>query len=755
MHFRIDPRIFKQFPGASIGIVIAKGVNNKQELKPVVELLKEKQNAVLQHLITDKLAAHPHIAVWQDAYTKFGAKPKEHLSSIENLMRRVLKRQPFRSISPLVDIYNIISLKYMLPAGGEDLNTIKGDIELTIAGPNEKSVVLLGEKEAKIPKEGEVLYKDDNGAICRRWNWKEADRTKITPDTQNAFLVLEILPPVKKELLEVATNELAHLIETYCGGSVTIAILDQNNPDIILEKNGQFIDQQAIKLLSEMESPLILKSEVKKVEAQILDDSQEHQVRLEKLKGLEAASINPWPAAQEVSAECQKVKDEFSETEPQSYSVAGRIRIIRHHGKASFVIIQDPSGQLQLYFRQDDMGQQAYEQFRNFIDVGDIIWAHGSAFKTKMGEITLKIESFKLLSKCLYPLPEKFHGLQDIETIYRQRYLDLITNQESKERFQKRSGIIRMIRTYLDNHKFMEVETPMLHPIPGGAAARPFVTHHNALNNDFYLRIAPELYLKRLVVGGFERVYEINRNFRNEGISTRHNPEFTMLEMYMAHHDYHFIMDFVEDMIRTMVQNVCGKTEVPYGDMTIDFGKPFKKTTIKDAVLEYGHYSDADVAPDKIDLRLKEHNITMANKNASWGEKIYAMFEKIVEHRLINPTYVTQFPIEVSPLAKRDEKNPNFAARFELFIAGMEISNGFNELNDPFDQAARFKQQVDARTGGDAEAHHYDAEYVHALEYGLPPTVGVGIGIDRLTMLLTNTTSIKDVILFPTLKRKD
>lgn len=483
--------------------------------------------------------------------------------------------------------------------------------------------------------------------------------------------------------------------------------------------------------------------------------SSEHQVRLEKLKGLQAASINAWPAPEQVSAHAVQVKNEFSEAEPKSYSVAGRIRIIRHHGKASFVVIQDPSGQLQLYFRQDDMGQDAYEQFRNFIDVGDIIWAHGSTFKTKMGEITLAVTQFKLLSKSLYPMPEKFHGLQDIETIYRQRYLDLITNEQSRDRFVKRSGVIRMMRSYLDNHGFMEVETPMLHPIPGGAAARPFVTHHNALGNDFYLRIAPELYLKRLVVGGFERVYEINRNFRNEGISTRHNPEFTMLEMYMAHHDYHFIMNFVEDMFRSMVQNVCGTLQVPYGDITIDFEKPFKKTTIKDAVREYGHYSEDDIAPAMIDIRLKEHNITMANKNASWGEKIYAMFEKIVEHRLINPTFVTEFPIEVSPLAKRDEKNPNFAARFELFIAGMEISNGFNELNDPFDQAARFKQQVDARSGGDAEAHHYDAEYIHALEYGLPPTVGVGIGIDRLTMLLTNTTSIKDVILFPTLKRKE
>ena len=482
--------------------------------------------------------------------------------------------------------------------------------------------------------------------------------------------------------------------------------------------------------------------------------SAEHGIRLEKLKAMEAAGINPWPAAKEVSATAAQVHQEFDEALPKEYSVAGRIRIIRHFGKASFVVIQDRTGQIQLYLKQDELAD-GYEQFKKFIDAGDIVWAKGSSFKTKTGEISLKVTEFQLLSKCLFPLPEKFHGLQDIETIYRQRYLDLITNQASRQRFEKRSAIIRMMRSYLDNHGFMEVETPMLHPIPGGAAARPFVTHHNALSSDFYLRIAPELYLKRLVVGGFERVYEINRNFRNEGISTRHNPEFTMLEMYMADHDYHFIMSFVEDMFRGMVKNVCGSLQVPFGDLTIDFEKPFKRTSIKDAVLEYGHYSEEDLAPATIDVRLKEHSITMANKNASWGEKIYALFEKIVEHRLIDPTFVTEFPIEVSPLAKRDEKNPQFAARFEMFIAGMEISNGFNELNDPFDQASRFKQQVDARAGGDTEAHHYDAEYIHALEYGLPPTVGVGIGIDRLTMLLTNTTSIKDVILFPTLKKKE
>lgn len=485
-------------------------------------------------------------------------------------------------------------------------------------------------------------------------------------------------------------------------------------------------------------------------------ESEEHRIRTEKVKALEKQGMHPWPESVPTTATAHQVVQEYADdAQERIYSVAGRILIIRHHGKASFVVIQDPSGKLQLYLKQDDIGTEQYEFFRKNIDIGDYLWAHGSSFKTKMGEITLKVDTFILLAKCLFPLPEKFHGLHDVETIYRQRYLDLITNQQSRQRFQKRSSIIRWLRCYLDEHGFMEVETPMLHPIPGGAAAKPFVTHHNALHAELYLRIAPELYLKRLVVGGFERVYEINRNFRNEGISTRHNPEFTMLEMYMAHHDYYFIMDFVESMIKKVIAQVCESEQVPFHDITLDFSKPFKKTTIKDAVLEYGHYTESDVAEHVIDARLAEHHITLANKNASWGEKIYALFEKIVEHRLIQPTFVTQFPIEVSPLAKKDPKDPRFAARFELFMASMEISNGFNELNDPFDQAARFKQQAGAREGGDVEAHHYDADYIQALQYGLPPTVGVGIGIDRLAMIITNASSIKDVILFPTLKKKE
>ncbi len=490
--------------------------------------------------------------------------------------------------------------------------------------------------------------------------------------------------------------------------------------------------------------------------ADILEHSiTEHEIRVKKVEELRKRGIEPWPEAKPVSASCKQVHDEFLEDGVErEYTVAGRLMTIRAHGKTIFATIQDATGKLQIYLKLDRLGQEQFDLFSHFIDTGDIIWCHGFSFKTKTGEITLNIDQFTLLSKCLYPLPEKFHGLHDIETKYRQRYLDLMTSEETRERFRKRTVIIRSLRNYLDEHDFLEVETPMLHPIPGGAAARPFITHHNALASDFYLRIAPELYLKQLVVGGFERVYEINRNFRNEGVSTRHNPEFTMLEMYMAHHDFHFIMNLIENLLRTIIEKSCGTLEVPFGEHILNFKVPFERMNAQEALLKYGGLDKKDLMPENIDKTIARHAIKLADKQASYGQKAFALFEELAESKLIQPTFIIDFPIEISPLAKREPGNPSVAARFELFIAGMEISNGFNELNDPFDQAERFKEQARSHAGGNLEAMHYDADYIHALEYGLPPTVGVGIGIDRLVMLATNTTSIKEVILFPTLKRK-
>ena len=486
-----------------------------------------------------------------------------------------------------------------------------------------------------------------------------------------------------------------------------------------------------------------------------MESSQEHEIRVQKVKTLREQGIEPWPEFKPVNATCHQVIDEFKQdVESREYEIAGRVMAIREHGKTIFAVIQDRSGKLQLYIKQDLVGDDLFSFMKQFVDIGDIIWCKGTSFKTKMGEITLKVTQLTLLSKSLHPLPEKFHGLADVETKYRQRYLDLISNPESRERFIKRSQIIKTIRTYLDEHQFIEVETPILHPIPGGATARPFITHHNALDSEFYLRIAPELYLKRLVVGGLERVYEIGRIFRNEGVSTKHNPEFTMLELYIAHKDFNWMMDFSEAMIKRVVNEICGKTELQFGSLLIDFAKPFERISMHDAVVKYAQIDAKDLTPKTIDAMVKKFKITFAKQKPSYGEKLFELFDQLVEPKLIQPTFITDFPIEISPLAKRNPNNPDFVMRFEMFVAGMEISNAFNELNDPFDQAERFRAQAQAKDAGDVEAHHYDAEYVLALEHALPPTCGFGMGIDRLTMLLTNTTSIKDVILFPTLKKK-
>ena len=481
----------------------------------------------------------------------------------------------------------------------------------------------------------------------------------------------------------------------------------------------------------------------------------EYEIRQAKVDSLRKQGIEPWPNAQEINAVGKDIKDEFKDdVESRLYKISGRVMTVRGHGKSIFATIQDRSGTIQVYLKQGITDQKGFDTFKDFIDIGDIVWFAGKSFKTKMGEITLKVSHCVLTSKSLHPLPEKFHGLADVETKYRKRYLDLISNEQSRERFLMRSHILRLMRSFFDDHEFIEVETPMLHPIPGGAAAKPFVTHHNALSADLYLRIAPELYLKRLVIGGFERVYEINRNFRNEGISTKHNPEFTMVEFYAAHEDYHFMMDFVEKMIKRIASRLAPSLHLPFGDHILDFEKHFDRLTIIQAVEKYSSVTAQEMEQDTIDGVLQKYDVFVSNKNASLGEKQFAVFEALVEDQLIQPTFIIDMPIEVSPLAKRTEKNPMLAARFELFMAGMELANGFNELNDPFDQAERFKQQSLARDAGDQEAHVYDQDYITALEHGLPPTVGVGIGIDRLVMLLTNTPSIKDVILFPTLKKQ-
>ena len=430
-------------------------------------------------------------------------------------------------------------------------------------------------------------------------------------------------------------------------------------------------------------------------------------------------------------------------------TVAGRMMLKRVMGKASFATVQDMSGRIQLYISTGDTGEAALEAFKHY-DLGDILGASGVLFKTKTGELSVRVTQLRLLTKALRPLPEKFHGLTDQEQKYRQRYVDLITNEETRRTFVTRSRVIQAIREFFMQHGYLEVETPMMHVIPGGASARPFITHHNALDMPLYLRIAPELYLKRLVVGGFEKVFEINRNFRNEGLSTRHNPEFTMIEFYEAYRDYRYLMDFTESLFREVAQKVLGTTVISYGGKELDLGKPFHRLTIVQAIQKYHpQFTDAQlndrdfIMGELLDLKAK------FNPKDALGGLQLSLFEELSEHQLFEPTFIVDYPVEVSPLARASDARPGITERFELFIVGREIANGFSELNDPEDQEARFDAQVPAKEAGDEEAMFKDADYIRALEYGLPPTAGEGIGIDRLVMLLTDAASIRDVILFP------
>jgi lysyl-tRNA synthetase class 2 len=461
-------------------------------------------------------------------------------------------------------------------------------------------------------------------------------------------------------------------------------------------------------------------------------------------------------AADLQAAHADKSKEQLEGEKPGPFAIAGRMLLKRVMGKASFATLQDMSGRIQVYVNNDVTGLEAHEAFKHW-DLGDIVAAEGTLFRTKTGELTLQATKVRLLSKSLRPLPEKWHGLTDMEQRYRQRYVDLIVNPESRRVFEIRSRLVQSMREFFVARGYLEVETPMLHPIPGGAAAKPFKTHHNALDMQLYLRIAPELYLKRLTVGGFEKVFEVNRNFRNEGISTRHNPEFTMLEFYEAYQDYNYLMDLTEELLRECARKVLGTTTLPYQGATIDLAPKFDRLTMAEAIAKYNPaHSAADLAkPDYLRAALARHPDTKVFPSDGLGLLQLKLFEATTEDKLVQPTFIVAHPTDVSPLARANDANPAVTDRFELFITGREMANGFSELNDPEDQAARFADQARAKEAGDEEAMYFDADYVRALEYGLPPTAGEGLGIDRLAMVFTDSPSIRDVILFPQLKSAD
>jgi len=495
------------------------------------------------------------------------------------------------------------------------------------------------------------------------------------------------------------------------------------------------------------------------------DTNQIIAERREKLRALRAQGnaypndFRPTHHAAGLQAGYADASREALEASALQVSIAGRMMLKRVMGKASFATVRDGSGQIQFFITPADVGEAAYEAFKKW-DLGDIVAARGVLFRTNKGELSVRCAELRLLSKSLRPLPDKFHGLADQETRYRQRYVDLIVTPDTRKTFVARTQAIASVRRSMGEAGFMEVETPMLHPIPGGATAKPFVTHHNALDMQMFLRIAPELYLKRLIVGGFERVFEINRNFRNEGVSPRHNPEFTMMEFYAAYTDYHWLMDFTEQLIRQTALDTCGTATLTCQGRELDLSKPFDRLTITQAIQKYApRYTDAQLADAEfLRTTLKQLGVDTTQPaflNAGVGALQLALFEETAEAQLWDPTYIVDYPVEVSPLARASDAQPGITERFELFITGREIANGFSELNDPEDQAARFKKQVEQKDAGDEEAMYYDADYIRALEYGMPPTGGCGIGIDRLVMLLTDSPSIRDVILFPHLRREE
>ena len=491
-----------------------------------------------------------------------------------------------------------------------------------------------------------------------------------------------------------------------------------------------------------------------------MEDNDLLKVRLEKIAALKAAGIDLYPndikpqnTTSDIFAQFGNADSDALAHLTQKFSIAGRLMAMRNFGKAAFIKIQDRNGQIQSYVAKDILSANAYFIFKK-LDIGDIIYVSGKLFRTRTNELTLEAEELRLLSKAIRPLPEKWHGLTDVETRYRQRHLDLISNPTVKETFYRRSLIIRLIRQFMDKHDFLEVETPMMQPRAGGAMARPFKTHHNALDMDFFLRIAPELYLKRLVTGGMERVYEINRNFRNEGISTFHNPEFTMMEFYWAYATYEDLMSFTEELFANIATSIFGGLKFSYQGTEIDLTPPWRRISVKDALVQLAGMEPAALEDKTQALEFAKRTGCEAKETDPLGKILMAIFDEVVEKKLIQPTLVTHYPVAVSPLSRRSESQPDLTDRFELYISGREIANAFSELNDPADQRDRFLQQIKEREAGDDEAHEMDEDYIHTLEYAMPPTAGEGIGIDRLVMLFTDSASIRDVILFPLLKDK-
>lgn len=764
MTVRIDQAIWERFPGFKIGVLIVRNLDNKTEVKTSVEVLRKAEKEAKKSYAFIDLNTVDKLGDWREAYRSFGYKPAKARCSAEALLRRVVKDKEIPSISSLVNLYNAVSLRHLLPIGADDLDQVKGNLLLTFSKGNE-SFTSIGSENSEVPIEGEVIYRDDVEVTSKAWNYRECDKTKITKSTHNAAIVIEGLQHSSLAEIAGALKDLGSLIQSHCGGTFEYYILDSEVREV---GEAARIENRDIPI------------DIPKPD---YHEQEAYRTRLAKLEEIEKMGIDPYPptfkpthSANDLSSKYRDQSigtfEEAQDGKTDYSSVAGRIILFRAMGTNIFAQILDETASIQILFNKENTkvhGLSEKEVSIKFIekklDLGDIIGIQGHLFRTNKGEITIYVKSCTLLCKSLLPLPDKYQGIADKGIRYRKRWLDLIAHPEVGEQLRLRSRILASIRKYHEEYEFLEVETPILQNIYGGAQARPFVTHHNALSQDMYCRIALEIALKKLVVGGVNRIYEIGKVFRNEGIDKTHNPEFTMLEGYCAYWDYNDVMVFIENLYSRLAVEIFGTTVIgkrkdKLGRVhEIDFKTPWIRMTMKEAIRVYGGHNIDDLSDEEMCAIVKDKVSSEKLKNISRGMLTALFFEEFAEDHLIQPHHIIDHPIETTPLCKLHrnykERKAGIVERFETFILGMECCNAYTELNDPIMQRKLLEEQALKRDSGDEEANPLDEEFLEAICQGMPPTGGYGIGIDRLCMLLANVDSIRDVLFFPVMRPEE
>ncbi|MCB1074801.1 MAG: lysine--tRNA ligase [Simkania sp.] len=766
MNFYIEPAVLEKFPHLKVGVLIVKGVNNHGAHEEIQQIVATETQALQKKYENLDLNQVPKIADWRAAYKAFGYKPSTYRCSVEALLRRLIQGKELPNINPIVNLYNYISVKHGLPAGADDLDKVEGNIRLAVANGDEKFITL-GSREEEIAKPNEIIYRDDVEILCKAWNWRESDKSKITDGSRNISLVIEGLENTTLAEIALALKELKNLIGKYCGGQAELYLLDKEFPHVSPKAE---ISTRPIPV--ELPEPDYHKHEA-------------FQTRKKKLQEIRDMGMDPYPHKYDPTHQMKHLEDKFEghaigtaeeamEGKTDQVRVAGRMMLFRAMGKNAFAHLQDESGRIQVMFNRDLTKVRGLPEGNELtplkfiekkVDLGDILGVEGHLFRTQKGELTIFVTEATLLCKTLLPLPDKHSGLTDKGTRYRKRWLDLITHQDVMERLKMRSFLVSNIRKYFEESGFMEVETPVLQNIYGGAEARPFISELNALHQTMYLRIAIEISLKKLIVGGLSRVFEIGKVYRNEGLDRTHNPEFTMLEAYAAYWDYNDVMIFTENLFASLAKKLYGSTSIGIrqdkqgNQHEIDLKTPWKRLSMKDAIKLYAKCDPDKMSEAEMRTKLKGKIEDEDLQKAPRGKLIAYLFEEFAEEHLIQPHHIIDHPIETTPLCKlhRDPKlrEEQFVERFETFILGYEFCNAYSELNDPELQRQLLVEQNVKREGGDVEANPMDEEFIEAICQGMPPTGGLGIGIDRLTMLFTDAFSIRDVIYFPMMRPEE